>query len=160
MLVAQKKYDYDQLPDYKQYERRETKVREVVVTRRGAIRKVKAILAILLFFGLCLFLLFRYAQINEHNQRLGKLKAELSHVQKINSQLQIEQERQVNLSEIEQIAVQKLGMQYPDKNQTVHIQLKKSDFTETPEKNEKQQIENEVMAMVTQGLAELVKYLY
>ena len=77
MLVAQKKYNYyDQPAEYEPIEIPQTKVREIVVTKRRAIRRIKALAAIILVFGLSLFLLFRYTQINEHNYKLVKLKKE------------------------------------------------------------------------------------
>lgn len=160
MLVAQKRYSYDQQPDYDEVQRQQNKVREVVVTRRGAIRKFKAVCALTLIFALCLFILFRYTQINEHNQKISKLKAELSHLGKVNSQLQVELDRQTDLKAIEQIAIQELGMQYPDKSQTVYVQLEKKDFTEVPEEVKGKQQGSGVFASVTQGITEFVKYLY
>ena len=62
---------------------------------------------------------------------------------------------------IEQVAVQKLGMQYPNKSQTVYIQVQKKDFTEIPQSAKGvQKKEESIWGTVSQGFSELVGYLY
>ena len=162
MLVAQKKYNYHEQPvQYEPIQIPETKVREIVVTKRGAIRRIKALLAIILVFGLSLFILFRYTQINEYNHNLVKIKKELSQLHKVNSQLRVELDTKIDLNKIEQEAVQKLGMQYPDKNQTIYMEVQKKDFTEIPLSAKNiQQKEAGIWGTVSQGFSELVGYLY
>ena len=161
MLVAQKRYDdYEELTQFDRVQKKNVKVREVTVTKRNSLRKFKAICAILLMLGLSLFILHRYTLLNEYNQKIRKLKTELSQVQKANSQLQVEMDRKIDLNQIEQLAIQKLGMQYPDKTQTVLLQVKKKDFTELPrETNENANVTGGVLGTVSQGLSQLVSYI-
>lgn len=159
MLVAQKRKDESYLSQYEELQKQNTKVREVVVTKRGALRKFKAICAVVFVFGLCLFILFRYAQINEYNQKISTHKVEVSHLQKLNSQLQVALDKKVDLKAIEQLAVERLGMQQMDKSQIVYVQLSKKDYTEVPSEQSSTQ-KNGIFAVVAQGITELVGYLY
>jgi len=160
LLVAQKRHNYNELPEYEKNYSPQTKVREVVVTKRGAIRKFKAVCAVILFFGLSLFILLRYAHINEYNQHIGKLKAQLNELHKVNGQLQVELDKKIDLNLIEKEAVERLGMQCPDKSQIVYVQLHRSDFTEIPETTKDEAQGEGVFGTLAQGISELVKYLY
>ncbi len=161
MLPAQKKSSCNYLTEYDNVQARSKKVREVVVTRRNALRKFKAVCAIVFAFLLCLFILFRYSQINEYNQRLAKLKTEVNQLQKANSQLKVEMDRKIDLKEIEKAAIERLGMQYMDKNQVVYLQLQKSDFTEVHGNADADRLRDTgVFGTLTQGISELVRYLY
>jgi cell division protein FtsL len=161
LLIAQKRYDdYEELAQFDRVEKQKVKVREVTVTKRNSLRKFKAICAIMIMLGLSLFILHRYTLVNEYNQKIRKLKTELSKVQKANSQLQVEMDRKIDLNQIEQLAIQKLGMQYPNKTQTILLQVKKKDFTELPqEANKNTNVTDGVLGTVSQGLSQLVSYI-
>lgn len=132
MLAAQKRYAYESIPEYEDYQRQEKKSRVVTVTRKKAIFRFKAIMGVIIFFAIGMFILSRYSLINEEKRNISKLKTELAELNKANTQTQIALNRKVDLEQVEIDAIQKLGMQYPDKNQTVFIQIPKTDFTEVP----------------------------
>lgn len=161
MLVARKRYDdYEELAEFDRDEKQRVKVRKVIVKKKNTLIKFKAICAVMFFLGLSLFILHRYTLLNEYNQKLRKLKAELGQIQKVNSQLQVEMDRKIDLNQIEQLAIQKLGMQYPGKNQTILLQVKKKDFTELPqETNKDANGNNKVWGNVSQGLSQLFSYI-
>lgn len=132
MLAAQKSYAYEPIPEYRDYKRKEKNIRIVTVTRKKAIFRFKAIMGVLIFFAVGMFILSRYSLINEEKRNINKLKTELAELNKTNTQTQIALNRKVDLEQVEIDAIKKLGMQYPDNNQTVYIQIPKTDFTEVP----------------------------
>ena len=64
---------------------------------------------------------YRYNLINEKNLKSIGLKSELSSVEANLLKAQISVEQSTNLTKIESYAKQKLGMQKPDKNQTIYV---------------------------------------
>ncbi|MGE5329203.1 MAG: hypothetical protein ACM3KR_06840 [Deltaproteobacteria bacterium] len=131
MLAAQKRYDYDSIPEYQDYQR-ESKAKIVTVTRKKAVLKLKAIFGILIFFVVGMFILSRYSMINQEKKNIYKLKTEITKLNKENTQAQMALNMKVDLEQVEKDAIQQLGMQYPDKNQTIYVQIPKNDFTEVP----------------------------
>jgi len=157
MLVAQKKYNYEPVPEYQDYQRENKKLKVITVRRTKAIMRFKAMLGILVFFALGIFILLRYSMINEEKRNIYKLKAELNEITRANNQIQVELNRKVDLGEVEKQAIQKLGMQYPDKNQMIYVQIPKTDFTEVPIESENQTEEQGGPASFAK---QLLSYLY
>lgn len=93
--------------------------------------KLKAIVYLIIGFSVLLAISYRNTKIDENFAKLQELKADLALVQKENEQLQIEIENNLNLSNIEQSAKEKLGMQKLDNNQKVYVSLPKKDYVET-----------------------------
>ena len=89
---------------------------------------------ILTAFAMTMLITYRFNVISEKNLKAQELKDELNSVEAalLNSQIDVEQN--TNLDEIEAYAKQKLGMQKPDKNQTVYINT--SDSTAEVEEGE------------------------
>ena len=89
---------------------------------------------ILTAFAMTMLITYRFNLISEKNLKAQELKDELNSVEAalLNSQIDVEQN--TNLDEIEAYAKQKLGMQKPDKNQTVYIDT--SDSTAEVEEGE------------------------
>ena len=89
---------------------------------------------ILTAFAMTMLITYRFNVISEKNLKAQELKDELNSVEAalLNSQIDVEQN--TNLDEIEAYAKQKLGMQKPDKNQTVYIDT--SDSTAEVEEGE------------------------
>jgi len=157
MLAAQKRYNYEPVPEYQDYQRQDKKQKVVIVRRTKAIIRFKAVLCILIFFALGIFILARYSMINQEKRNINKLKADLNEINQVNTQIQVELNRKVDLGEVEKEAIQKLGMQYPDKNQMIYVQIPKTDFTEVPIEAENQTEEQGGPASLAN---QLLSYLY
>ena len=157
MLAEQRRYDYAEVPNYQEQKQPKKKQRIVIVTRKKAIMRMKAVIAIVFFFVLGTFILLRYAQINQGNREVYNLKSEYNKVFGTNAQIKVGLNKKVDLNEIEKSAIEKLGMQYPDKNQTIYVEVAKRDFTEIPVEQEKTQGSGGVFASIS---GELLRYLY
>jgi len=93
-------------------------------------RKLKIVMSLVLGFSLLFAISYRYSLINEEFNNVQKLKKDLSTIQKDNEKLAVNVDNQLNLTSIEQIAKNRLGMQKLDNKQTVYVTLDKQDYVE------------------------------
>lgn len=93
--------------------------------------KVKAVLYIVVGFAILFGISYRNSLITESFNEKEELKEELSVIQKENEQLKVNIESSLNLTNIEQMAKEKLGMQKLDNSQKVYVSLPKKDYIES-----------------------------
>lgn len=91
---------------------------------------VKAVMYIGVIFAVLFAISYRNSLINESFSKNEKLKNTLAVTQKENEQLQVNIENSLNLSNIEKLAREKLGMQKLDNSQKVYVSLPKKDYVE------------------------------
>lgn len=91
---------------------------------------IKAVMYIIVIFGILFAISYQNSLINESFNRNEKLKQTLATTQKENEQLQVNIENNLNLSNIEKLAKEKLGMQKLDNSQKVYVSLPKKDYLE------------------------------
>lgn len=99
-------------------------------TKRKLKTEVKMIVWILLGFAILCVISYRNSLINESFNEKEKLKQDLAVIQKENEQLQVSIENSLNLSNIEQAAKDKLGMQKLNNSQKIYVSLPKKDYIE------------------------------
>lgn len=88
--------------------------------------KTSTIVMILCVFSMALVLVYRYNVINEKNLESQSLANEITKAESALITSQIEVEQNTDLEQIEAYAKQKLGMQKPDKNQTIYVDTSKT----------------------------------
>ena len=98
--------------------------------KRKVKMEVKMIVWILLGFAIFCAISYRNSLINESFNDKEKLKQDLAVIQKENEQLQVSIENSLNLSNIEQAAKDKLGMQKLNNSQKIYVSLPKKDYIE------------------------------
>ena len=125
-------------PDYKQTRRKKKlKVVEDVPRQKVEISKEqrkkqrKITLFVIAIFGVLLTISYRNSQINEEFTEVQNLKQELASLQKENEQTKVSIENGLNLTNIEKIAKEKLGMQKLTNKQTIYVSLPKKDYVES-----------------------------
>ena len=125
-------------PDYKRKkQKRNLRVvkdmprQEVKLSSAQKERQVKLTLIVIGIFILLLTISYRNSQINEKFTEVQSLKKELSSIQKENEQLKVSIENGLNLSNIEKLAKEKLGMQKLTNKQTLYVSLPKKDYVES-----------------------------
>jgi len=116
-----RKFEYKE--EYSQKSNNNVKKRNVVTTKKKT--KTSPIGVILFVFSMALILVYRYNVINEKNLESQRLAADLTKIESALVTSQIEVEQNTDLNQIEAYAKQKLGMQKPDKNQTIYIDTSK-----------------------------------
>ena len=92
--------------------------------------KIKLVTYLFIGFGILMAIGYRNSQINEAFTANKKLERQISEVQKENEQLEVNIQNSLNLSQIEQEAKVRLGMQKLNSRQTVYVQLPKKDYVE------------------------------
>lgn len=93
-------------------------------------RRKKIVLLLLGIFAVLFVISYRNSLINESFTKVKSLKEELALVEKENEQLQVNIESSTNLQNVEQAAINQLGMQKLTNDQKVYISLPKQDFVE------------------------------
>ncbi len=92
--------------------------------------QVKVVAYIVLIFGSLLVISYRNSLINERFNQNANLKTQLAAIEKENEQLKVNLENSLNLSNIEKLAEERLGMQKLDSSQKVYVSLDKKDYVE------------------------------
>ena len=95
-------------------------------------RQIKMVFAVIGIFIVLLTISYRNSQINEKFNQVQTLKKQLTSLQKENEQLKVSIENNLNLTSIEKIAKEKLGMQKLTNKQLVYVTLPKKDYVEAP----------------------------
>jgi cell division protein FtsL len=126
MVVANNRaYDYDS------YEYLEQSKQEKQLPKKSAKRKPKHrvhILSIVFVFAVSIFIISRYASLAEINFENKQLDKQIKQAQTENTDLNVQLMKSVNLDNLEKVAVDKLGMQYPDPmNQIIYVQVQQPD---------------------------------
>ena len=141
--MANYRYQYETSPrklepDYEQtrdnYRKKKTNIskkkQEKVQPRTYLKRQIKIVACIFLIFSSLLVISYRNSLINESFNHNESLKANLAAIEKQNEQLKVNLENSLNLSNIEKLAEEKLGMQKLDNSQKVYVSLDKKDYVE------------------------------
>lgn len=93
-------------------------------TSKSYSREICALLlCIALFLSLNLFLLGRFAEVTAVKHRVSQMEKLLEQQVNQKEQLMVEIERSSKLEWIEEEAVHRLGMRYPDKTQMIYISV-------------------------------------
>lgn len=77
------------------------------------------------------FMISEFVTVNEKRSEIAGLEEKLANAESATSQKMFELERSVDLSEIEREATTHLGMQRPEKYQTIYINVPTDDVTHT-----------------------------
>lgn len=116
--------------DYNSYEYLEQSKQDKKLPKKNRRKKPKNrvnILNIAFVFGLCIFIISRYAYIAEINFDNKELDKSIKQAQTENTDLNVQLMKSVNLENLEQVAIGKLNMQYPDvMNQIVYVQVQET----------------------------------
>lgn len=94
-------------------------------------RKATFVAYILFGFSILFTISYRNSIINEKFNEKENSKSQLAEIQKINEQLEVSVENELNLTSIEEIAKDKLGMSKLDNNQKVYVDLPKKEYVES-----------------------------
>ena len=145
--MAQAKYQYGTNPrkvdpDYnrrtkKVPQKRQLKIvedlprQQIKVSKEQRRRQLKMTVTVVGLFLLLLTISCRNSQIDKQFNQIQEQKKQLAELQKENEQLRVSIENSLNLSNIEKVAKEELGMQKLSSKQTVYVTLPKKDYVES-----------------------------
>ena len=104
---------------------------QIKVSREQRKRQVKMTVTVVGLFLLLLTISCRNSQIDKQFNQIQEQKKQLSALQKENEQLKVSIENSLNLSNVEKVAREELGMQKLTSKQTVYVTLPKKDYVES-----------------------------
>ena len=102
------------------------KIKKNVSNKKAKKTRTSSVVLVLGIFSMALVLVYRYNVINEKNLESQALANDLTKIESTLFSSQMDVEQNTDLNQIEDYAKQKLGMQKPDKNQTIYVDTSKS----------------------------------
>lgn len=122
---------YEESPVRKKKRRKRVKAdrrkREQMLIRKRVIRRIGIVAVIALSAG---FMISQFVAVNETEQKIASLEKQLAAAESVTSQMIFDMEQSVDLAEVEKQATTRLGMQRPEKYQTIYVNVKQDDMTE------------------------------
>lgn len=91
--------------------------------------KLQLVLAIIAVLAAGLAVMYRYAIITEMSYEISQKENDFSELRNENAILKVQIETETDLTDIREIAENRLGMQTPDKSQIVYIKVPRNDYT-------------------------------
>ena len=104
---------------------------QIKVSKEQRKRQMKTTVTVVGLFLLLLTISCRNSQIDKQFNQIQNQKKQLAVLQKDNEQLKVSIENSINISNIEKVAKEELGMQKLTSKQTVYVTLPKKDYVET-----------------------------
>lgn len=118
------------------------------------IRRIAVIVTMALSAG---FMISEFVAVNETSQEIASLKKELNTIESATSQMIFDMEQSVDLAEIERQATTRLGMQRPEKYQTIYVNVKQDDYIESTA-DEVEGLGNGMMSMLKKLGGNIVQF--
>lgn len=104
---------------------------QIKVSKEQRKKQMKTTVTVVGLFLLLLTISCRNSQIDKQFNQIQNQKKQLAALQKDNEQLKVSIENSINISNIEKVAKEELGMQKLTSKQTVYVTLPKKDYVET-----------------------------
>ena len=104
---------------------------QIQISKEQRKKQMKTTVTVVGLFLLLLTISCRNSQIDKQFNQIQNQKKQLAALQKDNEQLKVSIENSINISNIEKVAKEELGMQKLSSKQTVYITLPKKDYVET-----------------------------
>jgi cell division protein FtsL len=106
------------------------KLKEKIKAKETVTARINFVILMVITIGCILFIMYNNVKINEAFAEVQTLTKTVSSLEKENSQILVNIQNNLNLSNIENIATSTLGMQKLSSKQTVYISLDTKDYTE------------------------------
>ncbi len=126
LVVAQRKYD-DHRERKKRVKKKQLNGSNKRKGSRQVVYKLQIILSLLIVGALCIGILLGYVKQAELKYRMNVLSKEVNQLEANIENLKVEIETTQRSDIIEQKAKERLGMQYPNKEQMVFLNIEKTD---------------------------------
>lgn len=104
---------------------------QIQISKEQRKKQMKTTVTVVGLFLLLLTISCRNSQIDRQFEQIQDQKKQLAALQKENEQLKVSIENSVNISNIEKVAKEELGMQKLSGKQTIYVTLPKKDYVES-----------------------------
>ena len=106
------------------------KSQEKIKEKEAKVAQRNFVMVMIIVLGCILLMMYRNVKINESFSKVQALTRDISAIEKENSQISVNIQNNLNLSNIESIATSTLGMQKLSNKQTIYIALDTKDYVE------------------------------
>ncbi len=149
MLVAKElSYYPTEVLEVKEKPKKNTKVIKEKKKKNNSFAKLIIMIIPMVFLGIALSILFRYANITEVRQEITKLERQKIELEKTKLDLVAELEGIKSSAKIAEDAITKLGMNYPTEGQIVYLSVNENNVEHVEKSSIGKQI-RKVFSMVT-----------
>lgn len=115
------------------------KIQNKIKAKEAKLARINFSIVMVVSLICILFMMYRTVKINEAFNEVQTLTKQVSNIEKENSQISVNIQNSLNLSNIEKIAASTLGMQKLSSKQTTYITLDTKDYVEVNSNNTKQE---------------------
>ena len=123
MVVAQRKVQYEEVQPRESLHKEKKRVEASKKNKVQVSQKLQIIVSIVALVGLCVGMIFGYAQLTETKYRIYYLEKEANELSAQIENLKVELEAFKKTDIIEKQAKETLKMQYPQKDQIVYLSI-------------------------------------
>lgn len=123
MVVAKQKQYYQNMPDRRQ--NKDSGLKRAARDKGGIMSKRRAVVRVILAFAIGILTISRFAIISEYNYNIRNMEKELGELFRVNERLQIQHARVMDINWIEDHALHRLGMIYPESRDIVYVAVEK-----------------------------------
>ncbi len=147
---------------------REQVAREKKETKRGKAKTVRAakpcvsafaVLSWVLCMGLLTMIIYSYVALTENSDHASKLKSELASMKEETQMLEIQKNQKYGAAQLQQIAVDQLGMQKTQKSQITYVNTRAADRTEVMQPKNMLSGDSKLLAGIANGFRTFVEYI-
>lgn len=131
--------------------------KKVKITKQELKRKATFVTYIVFGFSILFTISYRNSIINEKFNQKESLKTELAEIQKVNEQLEVSVENELNLTSIENMAKEQLGMSKLNNSQKVYVNLPKKEYVESRAEGINTQESQNVYQKAVDAISNLIK---
>lgn len=118
------------------------KQKEKMIEKERKMGRFNFTVILIITLGCLLLIVFRNVKINESFSKIQSLQKEIAALEKENSQISVNIQNSLNLSNIEKTAETTLGMQKLTNKQTVYVSLDTKDYVEVNQSSNTEEKEN------------------
>ena len=125
--------------------------------KKNKIKKIKYVLYIFTAFAIVFGMGYQNSRIDEQFAKLKESEKQLISVQKENEQLKVNIENNLNLSDVEKMAREQLGMQKANSKQTKYVTLPKKDYVEVASEHIIKENDKDIIHKIIDFIINMVK---
>jgi len=133
--TSPRKLQPEYIPIKKKYPKKSTVSKKTIDAQKqvkvAQSKNVKIMLCLGIIFAILFAVSYRNALVAQRYNELKNLKVQLSKIEKENEQLEVNIESKTNLSAIEKVAREELGMKKLNDSQAIYVSLDKKDYIES-----------------------------
>lgn len=123
-------------------------------SKKKYLRRIYAIAAVALSAS---FMISEFVTVKETQQQITSLTKQLAAAESVTSQKLFDMEQSVDLAKIEEEATTRLGMQRPEKYQTIYVNVKNDDVTEKTA-GDVESFSNRIMSALKNFVSHIVEF--